>query len=123
MKKVLIVDDEVMNRDLIVKVLRKEGMEVYEAKDGKEALTAIALNRFDLVLMDLMMPVMDGFETIEAIRTRSHQQMPIVTLSAINDKRSIVRALALGADDYLTKPYDLREMLKVVKGALDAGNI
>lgn len=123
MKKILIVDDEMFNRDLIVKVLSKEGMEVHEATNGEEALTQIVEEDFDLVLMDLMMPVMNGFEAIEAIRTRLHQQIPIITISALDDRGSIERAKKLGADDFLTKPYDLATMLKIVKGALDARDL
>lgn len=118
MKTVLIVDDEVLNRDLIVKVLRKEGMKVHEACDGQEALNMIEQHPYDLVLMDLMMPVMDGFEAIEAIRSRLHAQMPIITISAVNDDHAIARAKKLGANDYLTKPYNLATMLRVVKEAL-----
>ncbi len=123
MKKVLIVDDEVLNRDLIVKVLRKEGMEVFEAENGEEALEQMRIKDFDLILMDLMMPVLNGFDTIKAIREQLHQEMPIVTLSAINDKSAIERAIALGANDYLTKPYNLMTMLNVVKGALSARDV
>ena len=123
MKKVLIVDDEVLNRDLIVKVLRKEGMKVFEAENGEEALEQMRIKDFDLILMDLMMPVLNGFDTIKAIREQLHQEMPIVTLSAINDKSAIERAIALGANDYLTKPYNLMTMLNVVKGALSARDV
>jgi len=118
MKKVLIADDEMMNRDLIVKVLRKEGMEVFEAVDGAEAVQKSTEIDLDLILMDLMMPVMDGFEAIATIRERHDAHLPIITISAINDQSAILQAKALGADDYLTKPYDLPTMLKAVKKAL-----
>jgi len=117
-KKVLIVDDEVMNRDLMHKILSKEGMDVYEAENGKIALDMIAQNKFDLVLMDLMMPVMNGFEAIEAIRTDLKEKMPIITVSATNNALNIARAKELGADDYISKPYNLMTMLKIIKGVL-----
>jgi DNA-binding response OmpR family regulator len=118
MKKILVVDDEVMNRDIIVKVLSKEGMEVYEANNGQEALQQIKNISFDLILMDLMMPVMDGYETIEKIRHELTQEMPIITLSAVDDTASITRATNLGADNYLIKPYNLKTMVAVVKETL-----
>jgi len=118
LKRILIVDDEVFNRDIIVKVLSKEGMQVHEAKNGLEALDQIQRWDFDLVLMDLMMPVMNGFEAIEKIRLDLDQKMPIITVSAIHDEASILRAKKLGANNYLTKPYNLKTMLNVVKGSL-----
>lgn len=118
MSRVLIVDDEADNRDLIVKVLSKEGMEVYEAENGEEALQMLASKEIDLILMDLMMPVMDGFETITHIRQTKSSRLPIITISAINDQGAIMQAKRLGADDYLTKPYDLVTMVQAVKGAL-----
>jgi CheY-like chemotaxis protein len=118
MKKILVVDDEVMNRDIIVKVLSKEGMEVYEANDGQEALQQITDISFDLILMDLMMPVMDGYQAIKKIRSDFNQKTPIIAISALHDEASVARTKALGAQEYLIKPYNIKTMVALVKETL-----
>jgi len=114
-KKILIVDDEILNRDVLSKVLKKECMLIGEAANGKEAIDLLSKKRFDLILMDLNMPIMDGFEAIHIIRDELKLRTPIITISAINDDENIEKAKLLGANDYLTKPYNLVTMVKVVK--------
>lgn len=118
MKKILVVDDESMNRDVIGKILHKEGYAVLEAINGKEALDILAVEKIDLVLMDLMMPVMDGFEAIALIREHSYDSLPLIALTALNDSETELRVLALGADDCITKPFELSMLVKSVKSAL-----
>lgn len=102
-KKVLVVDDE----KLIVKGIRfsleQDGMEVDCAYDGEEALNMAKANEYDMILLDIMLPKMDGFEVCQAIREFS--DMPIVMLTAKGDDMDKILGLDYGADDYITKPF------------------
>jgi len=119
MKRVLVVDDEAMNRDLLKKILTKEGFYVLEAANGKEALDLLAQDNIDLILMDLMMPVMDGFKAIEAIgKERCYDGLPLIAVTALNDTQTHQRALRLGADACITKPFDLMTLVQSIKSAL-----
>lgn len=120
MKQILIVDDEEFNRDLIRKILRKEGFETKEAVNGKEALDLLDAFTFDLVLMDLMMPVMDGFEAMTTIRENgSYTGLPVVAFTALSDESTKKRAIGAGADVCLTKPINLNTFLHTLKTILD----
>ena len=107
-KKVLVVDDE----KLIVKGIRfsleQDGMEVTCAYDGEEALRLAQENKFDMILLDIMLPKMDGFEVCQAIREFSN--MPIVMLTAKGDDMDKILGLEYGADDYITKPFNILEV-------------
>ena len=105
--RVLVVDDNAMNRDVLGRRLQRNGHEVEAAESGAKALACLASGRFDLVLLDIMMPDMDGYEVLAQLKqdaTLAH--LPVLMISAIGDSDSVVRCLALGADDYLTKPFD-----------------
>ena len=115
MKKILIVDDEEMNREVLSMVLQKEGYSVDEAENGAVALQMIEKEEYALIFMDINMPIMDGYETIDAIKKRLQKQINIIVLSANLDKQSIERVLALGADNYIHKPYNLQSMLKILR--------
>ena len=108
-KKVLVVDDE----KLIVKGIRfsleQDGMEVDCAYDGEEALNLAKANAYDMVLLDIMLPKMDGFEVCQAIREFS--DMPIVMLTAKGDDMDKILGLEYGADDYITKPFSIKELI------------
>lgn len=120
MKRVLVVDDEMMNRDLIAKILNKEGYDVLEASHGKEALEILDRDKIDLVLMDLMMPIMDGFEAIEMIRKlRCYDALPLIAVTALDDKQTHQRALQLGADRCISKPFELSLLVSSVKSVLE----
>lgn len=103
--KILLVEDEMTQRRLLRVQLERQGYEVLEAENGEEGVR-LCLDNPDLrlVITDLIMPVMDGFQLIEAIRHREMRYTYIIVLTALDDKKSIVRALSLGADDYLSKP-------------------
>ena len=115
-KKVLVVDDE----KLIVKGIRfsleQDGMEVDCAYDGEEALNMAKANEYDMILLDIMLPKMDGFEVCQAIREFS--DMPIVMLTAKGDDMDKILGLDYGADDYITKPFKLNELLSRIKAIL-----
>ena len=119
MKRVLIVDDEAMNRDVIAKILSKERFFILEAANGKEALEILKKDNIDLVLIDIMMPVMDGFETIEVIRMQScYDKVPLIAVTALNDNQTIQKVLELGVSSYISKPFVLSELVKSVKTVL-----
>ena len=115
-KKVLVVDDE----KLIVKGIRfsleQDGMEVDCAYDGEEALNMAKANRYDMILLDIMLPKMDGFEVCQAIREFS--DMPIVMLTAKGDDMDKILGLEYGADDYITKPFNILEVKARIKAIM-----
>ena len=109
MKNVLIVDDEERMVELISLYLKPHGYTIYEAYTGIEALHRLTEYKIDLVLLDIMMPDMDGFATCEEIRNQS--EVPIIMLTAREQNEDIVKGFKLGADDYITKPFDERVLL------------
>ncbi|MCL2620676.1 MAG: response regulator YycF [Defluviitaleaceae bacterium] len=115
-RKVLVVDDEKNIVDIVAFNLHKEGYEVVVARDGEAALLAFEQEAPDLVLLDIMMPKMDGFEACKKIRERS--QVPIIMLTARAEEVDKVLGLELGADDYVVKPFGVRELLARVKANL-----
>jgi DNA-binding response OmpR family regulator len=114
--RILLVDDEQSVQTLLTYPLREEGYEVISALDGQEALDRFAEHRFDLVVLDIMLPKLDGVEVCRRLRTRS--QVPIIMLTAKDDEIDKVVGLEVGADDYITKPFSMREFRSRVKAAL-----
>ena len=114
--RILLVDDEHAVQTLLSYPLRKDGYEVTSATDGQEAMQRFAEQRFDLVILDLMLPKLDGIEVCRRMRSRS--QVPIIMLTAKGDEIDKVVGLEMGADDYITKPFSLREFRSRVKAAL-----
>jgi len=119
-RKVLVVDDEESVRELIELYLTKEGFEVIPAKDGKEALRLNGEHHPDLIVLDLMLPGMDGWEVCKQIRSAS--RVPIIMLTARAEEVDRVVGLELGADDYVVKPFSPREMVARVKAVLRRGS-
>jgi len=123
MQKVLLCDDELMNRKVASKILIKEGFEVIEAVNGQEAIEILVNTKIDLILMDLMMPVMDGYEATKIIKnTDKLSNIPLIVISALSDKDAITKALELGANEYVTKPFDIIEFRLRVKNAVKLGS-
>ena len=116
MKKILVVDDERPISDIIKFNLTKEGYEVVTAFDGREALEQFEAKKPDLVILDLMLPELDGLEIVKEIRKTSHT--PIIMLSAKSEVFDKVLGLELGADDYIMKPFDPKEMVARVRAVL-----
>lgn len=109
--RILIADDDQILQRLLLHTLKMEGYEVMTARDGNEALAAIDRDRPDLVILDVMMPGINGFELCQALRSRPETMtLPIIMLSGLADVQEKVSGLRAGADDYLTKPIDLREL-------------
>ncbi|WP_138316526.1 response regulator transcription factor [Rhodoluna limnophila] len=116
MTTVLVVEDEQSLRDPLVYLLTKEGFDIVEAADGNDALEKFASNNIDLILLDLMLPGVNGNEVCRVIRQSS--QVPIIMLTAKDTEIDKVVGLEIGADDYVTKPYSTRELLARMKAVL-----
>ena len=114
--RILLVDDEQPIQTLLSFPLQRDGYEVVQASDGREALARFAEQTFDLVVLDLMLPKMDGLEVCRRLRARS--SVPIIMLTAKSEEIDKVLGLELGADDYITKPFSMREFRSRVKAAL-----
>ncbi len=114
--RILVVDDEVAIADLVKGTLEREGMEVTACYRGAEALCAFGREPFDLVILDIMMPDIDGFELCG--RMRAISDVPIVFLSAKDQENDQVVGFTLGADDYITKPFKSRELVARIKARL-----
>jgi two-component system OmpR family response regulator len=115
-QRILVVDDEPTIREMLGYNLRRDGFVVEVAEDGREALAAARRNPPDLVVLDIMLPGMDGFQVCRALRQESN--VPILVLSARGEEFDRVHGLELGADDYLTKPFAMRELLARVRSLL-----
>ena len=105
--RILVVDDNESNRDMLSRRLMRRGYEVEIAVDGREALDFVRAEAFDLVLLDIMMPEVNGYEVLEEMKANEAlRHIPVVMISAVDDIDSVVRCLELGADDYLPKPFN-----------------
>jgi two-component system response regulator ResD len=118
-RKVLVVDDEESVRELIELYLKKEGFEVIHAREGKQALRLNGEHHPDLIILDLMLPELDGWEVCRQIRSTS--KVPIIMLTARTEEVDRIVGLELGADDYVVKPFSPRELVARVKAILRRG--
>ena len=114
--RVLVVDDEPMVREVLQRYLELEGFEVAVAEDGEAALASFTETRPDLVVLDLMLPRIDGLEVLR--RMRAHAPTPVIMLTARGEETDRVVGLELGADDYVTKPFSPREVIARVRAVL-----
>jgi two-component system, OmpR family, response regulator RegX3 len=117
--RILLVDDEQSIQTLLSYPLRKDGYEVVNATDGREALDRFSEQPFDLVVLDLMLPQLDGLEVCR--RLRANSAVPIIMLTAKSEEIDKVVGLELGADDYITKPFSMRELVARVRAVLRRG--
>lgn len=115
--KILVTDDEENIRNLLCETLRLSGYSPTPAQSGTEALTLIKNMKFDLVLLDINMPVVNGFMVLEKIRS-SNSNLPVIMLSARADKSDVVAGLRDGADDYVSKPFSIEELITRVSTVL-----
>ncbi len=113
---ILIVDDEEMMRNLLEKILAREGYQVTTAEDGLAALELVREHPFDLVISDMKMPRMNGFELLKAIK-KDHAQTGVIIMTAYGDTYTVKDALLLGADEYITKPFKSYEISLIVERA------
>ena len=122
MKRILLVEDEMSLQETIKLNLDLDGYKVNAVGDGKSALKAFKQERFDLIILDVMLPEMDGFKVCESIRLEN-KEVPILFLTAKNSSADKIAGLKLGADDYLTKPFNLEEMLLRVQILMKRSNL
>ena len=103
----LVVDDNEMNRDLLGRRLQRQGYRVTMAVDGRQALEIIAQEPFDLVLLDIMLPVMNGYQVLEHLKAdQSLSHIPVIITTALDESDGKAKCMELGAEDYLTKPFN-----------------
>ena len=104
---ILVVDDDLLNRLVLSTNLQEQGYDVATAEDGRQALQMLADQSFDVVLLDLIMPELDGFHVLEQMKQDSRQrEIPVIVISALDEMESILRCIEMGATDYLPKPFD-----------------
>jgi CheY-like chemotaxis protein/class 3 adenylate cyclase len=104
---ILIVEDNEMNRDVLARRLERQGHTITTAEDGRRGLELLREREFDLVLLDLMMPGMNGYQVLQYVKAdRALQSIPVIMISALDELESVVRCIEAGAEDYLTKPFD-----------------
>ena len=115
-QNILVIDDDKNIREVVKLYLRKEGYEVTEAADGAIGVDLFFGKQYDLVILDIMMPVQDGIETIKQIRAKSN--VPVIMLTAKGETFDKVLALELGADDYIVKPFDPKELVARVTAVI-----
>ncbi|MBF0308224.1 MAG: response regulator [Magnetococcales bacterium] len=118
MAAILVVDDDVDFRHTLVELLRNASHEVWEATSGRQALELVSRNAFHLILLDLVMPGMDGLETLRELRQRDHQAK-VILLTAFSTVETAVSCIKLGASDYLSKPFAISEFLTLVGRTLE----
>lgn len=120
LSKILIVDDEPFNVDYLEQELEGLNCEIISANNGQDALEKVRVTAPDLVLLDIMMPVMDGYEVLSQLKAEaSTRDIPVVIISASNDLKSVVRGIQMGAEDYLPKPFEPTLLLARVSSSLE----
>ena len=117
--RILAVDDEPAILSLLRRILEPEGYEVVTAANGEQALALLEEAKLDLVLLDIMMPGLDGFQLLDRIRQRC--DVPVIVLTARHEATTEHEALRLGADDYMRKPFSSRELLARIRAKLEHG--
>ena len=125
MAKIICIEDEDDLREIIVEELVEAGYEVVEARDGREGLNAILAQKPDLVISDISMPNMNGYELLREIQSDemrkkypTYAEVPFIFLSALTDRNEVIEGMKLGADDYITKPVDFDILLARIKARL-----
>ena len=104
----LVVDDNEMNRDVLSRRLKRQGYEVSMAEDGRQALDMIREKSFHLILLDIMMPGMNGYQVLESLKSdQSLREIPVIMTSALDEADRIEQCIEMGAEDYLQKPFDM----------------
>lgn len=105
--RILVVDDNEMNRDVLARRLERQGHSVSVAEDGVSALEMVDDADFDLILLDIMMPRMNGYEVLETLKSNPDKRgIPVIVISALDELESVVKCIELGAEDYLFKPFN-----------------
>lgn len=113
---ILVVDDEEMMRNLLKKILAKEGYKIEVANDGLDALEKLRVSEFDMMISDIQMPRLNGFELLQKVK-KEYPSMSVVIMTAYGDSFTVKDALLLGADEYVTKPFKSFEINLIVERA------
>ena len=108
--KILICDDDMMILKTTELKLKRDGYETFTAFDGKKGQEMIENNEFDLMIIDLLMPYVNGLELIEMVRKKMNKSTPLIVLSSVGLEETVLRAFELGADDYIVKPFSPNEL-------------
>ncbi len=116
MKKILVVEDELEIRELLASYLRNDGYSVSEAEDGVSAIELFDKEKFDLVILDILIPKIDGYGVCELVKSKS--DVPVIFMSALEDEKSMIKGYDSLADDYVTKPFSVPVFLRKVKAVL-----
>ncbi len=119
--KVLIVDDSGLNRQILIEFLKTKDFTISEAVDGKEAIARINIEKPDIMLLDLIMPVMDGFEVMDNLK-KSGIKIPIIVITAYLKENTYARCKDLGAAGFLNKPIKMQELFKIMSEILEKDN-
>ncbi len=117
MNKILVVDDEVKECELIERFLERKGYNVIKSYSGEKALEKVKREKPDIILLDIMMPGMDGIKVLECVR-EFDEDVCIIMVTAVNDKSVGIEALSIGADGYVTKPVNLNHLEKLIRNKL-----
>lgn len=115
--KILVIDDEENIRNLLCETLRLVGFNPVPAKSGTDAISLIRKEKFDLALLDVNMPILDGFKTLEKVRSLT-ESLPVIMLSARTEKEDVITGLREGADDYIAKPFSIEEVITRIQTVL-----
>lgn len=119
--RILVAEDEDKLREIVLKYLKKEGYEGFGAANGEEALNLWAEKQPDCIILDVMMPIMDGFEVLEEIRETDN--VPVIMLTARREENDKIQGFEVGADDYVTKPFSPRELMVRIKALLKRSGV
>ncbi len=115
-KKILVVDDNLDSRELVIKILKNKGLQLVEAVDGEDAIKKVAAEMPDLILMDISLPKIDGYEVTRRLKSdRAFAAIPIIALTAHAMKGDREKAMAAGCDDYITKPINVHDLYDRIK--------
>jgi DNA-binding response OmpR family regulator len=120
--KILVAEDEPMLLKTIELKLKKEGYEVIATADGREAIARIQETDPDMVITDIMMPYASGLEIVSIVKKPGNKRIPVIMLSAMEQEKVVMEAFELGADDYITKPFSLNELVIRVKRLINQYN-
>ena len=119
MTKVLVVDDDSHIRDVVSFALEQAGYQVQQASDGRAAVVAAQRNQLDLIVLDIMMPEMDGYETLKRVRdNKDLSHTKVVFLSAKSKEKDVEKGLKMGADSYMTKPFSIKKVISDIEDLL-----
>lgn len=117
--KILIVDDEPLIRDALSFKLKKEGYDVDTAEDGEKAIDKIDAEKYEVIISDIMMPFVSGFELVKILKEKGNEA-PVLMLTSLNSETAVLKAFDLGADDYMTKPFSPNELSVRIKKLINS---